>query len=612
MIRRFAFLGDVFLVAFIGSALVLRSASITPDSVLIFLNILAFIPLVFSAGRYAIHRKISVELLASIALFASMVSGEWFSAAFINLMLASARAFQRFVEDRGRRAISSLAKLRPSEAVVKRSDGNKRISIKDIKVSDELVIVAGESIAADGTIVEGEGDVNESSITGESIPVEKEVGGVVIGGTILLSGGIIVKVDRIGEESVLGRIMRLVTEAETRESRLQSVASKFASIYIIISLVAALAIFFFSRDLRLVLSVLLVVCADDIAVAIPLAFLAAIAVAAKKGAIIKGAPFVENLAKAKTFFFDKTGTITTGKMEISEKVFFSDIPKDLFCAVRSTLSLSTHPSALAVAKSLSSNDKEVAVSEFKEERGLGMSSLFKGEQIIAGRPKFLEKMGVIMNEEEKKTIQSILERGSSTVSVAFGKKIIATFGLKDGVRKEASEAVEGLRKQGIQKIIMLTGDNSVVAERVASSIGIKEFRSELLPEDKIDIINSKEFLPPVIMVGDGVNDAAALAGADVGIAMGGIGSEAAVESADIVLMKDNLSAIPEMLFLSREVFNVVKQNIVIWAAVNIIGLALVFTGTIGPTGAAVFNFVTDFIPILNSVRVFRMHRLLKR
>ena len=608
MFRRLALFGDILLITLIGATLVLRSFSSIPDTVLIFLNILAFIPLLISAGRYAVHRKISVEPLASIALFASMVSGEWLSAAFINLMLASARAFQRFVEDRGRRAIRSLAKLRPADAAVRRDGIVRRIPFEKVAVGDELVIVSGEYAAADGKVIEGSGDVDESSITGESVPVEKGKGEVVVGGTVLLSGGLIVKVERVGDDAVLGRMMRLVSEAESRESRLQSIASKFASIYVIASLLAAGAIFFFSHDLRLVLSVLLVVCADDIAVAIPLAFLAAISAAAAKGAVVKGAPFIENIAKARTFFFDKTGTITTGKMEVANKVVFSGMTEDISSAIASTLALSTHPSAFAVSRFLSPDGSSVSISQFNEERGLGMTSLFKDGNIIAGKPKFLKEKGVAIGNDVMKVVDSMFKNGSSVMMVAWNGAVIAVFELKDGVRKEAKSVIKEIESYGARRMIMLTGDNGIVAGNVAGSVGISEFRSDLLPEDKVDIVRSKEFSPPVVMVGDGVNDAAALAAADVGIAMGGIGSEAAVESADIVLMKDDLSAIPDVLRISRETFTVVKQNIVIWAVVNIVGLTLVFTGVIGPSGAAAFNFLTDFIPIFNSIRIFGYRR----
>lgn len=606
MLRRFAFWGDIVLIALIGFALIFFNikGGLISHSILVALNIIAFVPLIISAGRYAIHRKISVELLAAIALVASMATGEQYSAAFINLMLASARAFQRFTEDRGRRAITSLAKLRPEEATVRRNNINERLPIENLKIGDKLVIASGEIAAADGYIIEGGGDFNEASITGESLPVGKKVGDKVIGGTILLSGGAVILINKVGEATVLGRIMRLVSEAETRESHLQSVISRFASIYVIFSLIAAACIFFFFRDLRLVLSVLLVICADDIAVAVPLAFLAAITRAASMGAIIKGAPFIENLAKAKTFFFDKTGTLTSGKMEVDEAVFFGDIPDDLRNAVSSMLSLSTHPSATAVNRALKATNSHIAVAGFSERRGLGMMAEYKGDIIYAGRLKFLEESGVTFSNDEINKIKNLSGEGLSVVSVALGNKLIATFGLADKVREEAKNVISALRGSNGRRIIMITGDNRVVAEKVASAVGISEFQSELLPEDKIDIVRSNKFATPIVMVGDGINDAAALAGADVGIAMGGIGSEAAVESADIILMKDDLTVIPQLASLSREVFIIVKQNIVIWGAVNVIGLALVFLGVIGPAGAAAYNFITDFLPIMNSMRVF--------
>jgi len=379
-------------------------------------------------------------------------------------------------------------------------------------------------------------------------------------------------------------------------------------------LVGSFILYFVSHNLALVLAVVLVVCADDIAVAIPLAFVAAIGYAAKNGVIIKGGDFLENIAKTKILVVDKTGTLTRGKLKIETLFVFDDWKSNdvLEFAAAASL-LSSHPSAKAILKYAEENNVKPREPEgFKEESGKGAEASVFDRKIVIGKLSFLEELKIKMTEHQKRDIEREKDRGFSATLIACDGSLIGFFSLADEVRPNMKNVLNELKNLGIEKIAMLTGDNEKIAERIATRVGIDDYYANLLPEDKLKYL--KKYMKEgykVMAIGDGVNDAALLNAADVGIAMGGIGADVTIESGDIVLMQDNLSQVPETMRLSKYTARVSKENFWIWGITNGLGLYLVFSGFIPtiilPTFAAAFNFITDFIPILNSARLFSFH-----
>jgi len=584
------------------------------DFILALIALIATLPVVWSAIKALKKKQIGIDLLASIALVFSLLAGEYASSVFINLMLTSARILGAYTESRSRKAIQSLLKLKPERAKIKVDGGIIEVAIDKIKKGDLVVVELGDRIPIDGSVVEGEAEVDQSSLTGESLPIDKKIGDQVYSSTIVVSGNLIVKAEKIGEETTLEKMIQLVEEAARHKPGITTSVEVFTSWYVVLMLVGSGILYFISRDLALVLAVVLVVCADDIAIAVPLAFVASIGHAAKKGVIIKGGDFLEGINKVKILVVDKTGTLTRGRLKVENLFIFDGRESSDVLRLAGAASLfSSHPSAKAILKYAEENGiKPEQPDNFEEKSGKGAEAAYKGKKIATGKQSFLEELGIKISERQKRDIQNEKDKGLNTTLIGYDGNLIGFFTLADEIRPNVKNILSEMKDLGIEKIIMLTGDNEKIAQRIAEKVGITEYHANLLPEDKLKYL--EKYLNDkykVMAIGDGVNDAALLNAADVGIAMGGIGSDATIEAGDIVLMQDNLSQVPETMRLARYTARVSKQNFVIWGITNGIGLSLVFSGFIPavilPTFAAAYNFLTDFVPILNSTRLFGIH-----
>ena len=577
---------------------------------LLAVSAVATVPIILSTIRSLKNKKISVDLLASVALIASLIAKEWASAVFINLMLASARIFGGYTEAKASAAIKGLLKLRPQKVKIKRGDNIFEEPLEKIKVGDLVIIETGERIPVDGAVVSGEASVDESSLTGESMPVPKIKGEKVFSSTLNVSGSLVARAEKIGKDTTLEKIISLVEESAKDKSAIRTTADKFAKWYILLTFLGALLLYFFSHDLKLLLAVLLVACADDIAIAVPLAFYAAIGYAARRGVIIKGGKFLEGLASVRTMVLDKTGTLTLGKPKVQEIVPFEGYQKkNLLRVAAMTEYLSEHPVAQAIleAARLENITFEKSV-DFEEFPGKGTKVKFENKYYFSGNPKFFKESQINVSAAQSAIIEKFEKEGFSATLIAEEKNLIGLIILADHIRDGAKETIAKLRAAGVEHWVMLTGDNERAAGRVAREVGIGEVHANLSPADKIAYIKKHlEKKTKLAMIGDGVNDAAALALADIGIAMGAIGSDAAIEAADIALMKDDLAQLPMIFALGRYTLKVSRQDFLIWGVVNVGGLFLVFARIIGPEGAAAFNFITDFFPLLNSFRLFNLH-----
>lgn len=582
---------------------------------LIGISFFGLLPVIFNAIKALLKKHLTIDLLASVALVFSLLASQWHSAVFIGLMLASARLFARYTATRAKEAISSLMKLRPIK-VHQLQDGKViEVGIDKIKVGDLIAVESGERVAVDGVVESGEASLDQSTLTGESEPILKTAGEEVLSSTLCINGSLVVRVKRVGKETVFSKILELVEQSQANKAPITSLVDRFAGWYIFLTLVASILIYIFTKNILLVLAILLVTCADDLAVAIPLAFSAAIGFMARQGIIVKGGEFLEGLTKIKTVIFDKTGTITKGRPKVEQVITFYNYPEHEFLALLGAVeSESVHPAARATQSYIAAQKINIpAIVKVHEEPGFGIKGIINGEEVLAGKTKFLKDNGIIFSSAELKKIEEQKAKQRTITILSKGAKPIGFIAMQDEIRPAASSVMRALKEMGINRILMLTGDNDKIAADVAKHVGISEFKADLLPQDKINIL--KQILysgDKVAMVGDGVNDAAALALADIGIAMGAIGSDAAIESADIVLMKDKLTNIPETLNLSRLILKIIRQDLWLWGMVNAVGLVLVFLGILGPSGAAAYNFVTDFLPLLNSMRIFKMRFNLKK
>jgi heavy metal translocating P-type ATPase len=578
------------------------------DGFLIAVGLIATVPVAVNAIKAVVKKKVSIDLLAGLALIIAIVEHEWFSVVFINLMITSARIFARYVEMKSHSAIQSLLKLKPIRAVIEKSGKTMEVPLTQVKINDMVIVGIGERIPVDGTIEKGEATINQSSLTGESLPVFKRAGDKVLSSTMLVEGDIKVRVDKIGKDTAFEKIIDLVEKSQGNKANIETMGDVFAKWYIGMTVLGSALIYLFSSDLNLVLSILLVSCADDIAVAVPMALMTAITHSARDGAIIKGGNFIEALSKLKVIVFDKTGTLTMGNLKAKEVICFKGKNENEILKIGTSLaSLSHHPIAHAVEEAASK--KKISAIEpknFVEYPGRGMKGVYEKQKIVMGRLAFFEEQKIRINPSNLAKIKAATDKGYNVTLVGRGNELIGGIVLADELRPNIKKTIDKLKEMGIEKIVMLTGDNVTVAKKIADELGIHEYHANLLPEQKTKYL--KRYLSSkykVAMVGDGVNDAPCLALADVGIAMGVIGSDSAIESADIAMMKDDLSQIPELLRIARKTMRVIKQDMVIWGVVNVVGFFLVGIQFLKPTGAAAYNFLTDFLPIFNSLQLFR-------
>lgn len=564
------------------------------------------LPILWSALKSLIKKHITIDLLASAALIFAILNNELQSAVFISLMLVSARFLAYFTESRTKQAIQKLLKLKPTKVLVKSETGIIEKNIDEVNVGDLIIISSGERIAVDGIVTEGVATIDQSSLTGESEPVVKRVGDQVLSTTLNTTGSLVVKTEKVGKDTTFSKILKLIEESQKAKAPISSHIDKFVAIYIIATILVSFSIYFITKNLSLVLSILLVTCADDLAIAIPLAFVVTIGTAAKKGIIIKGASFIEGLTKIRLMLFDKTGAITEGKPKVNNIFVFGNYTEKTFLSLLGGLVVeSNHPTDKAIYNFIKQSDLKISeVERINEKVGFGNSGLINGKRIVSGNLQHLKKCGIKISGEQKKIIQKEKNIGRMIVGLAIDDLLTGFLSLSDSVRPHAAHVMRELKKLGVDRIVILTGDNEVVASNVAQEIGINEFQANLLPQDKVKFIkksiNNKY---KVAMVGDGVNDAASLALVDVGFAMGTIGSDVSIEAADVALMRDNLKSIVEAMQMSKKTMKIVNQDLILWGIINFVGLALVFAGVLTPVTAAAYNFLTDLLPPLNSLRL---------
>jgi Cd2+/Zn2+-exporting ATPase len=578
------------------------------ESAIMVISIAATSIVFLSAFRSIKNKKISIDLLASIALAVSLSQKEWIGAVFINLMIASAKVFIGYVKIKSHSAIDSLIKLKPKKVKVEKGGKITEIPIENVKKGDRVVIDLGERVPVDGIVEKGGAMVDQSSLTGESIPVSVKEGDNVLSFTTVVSGNLVIIAEKVGEETTFEKIITLVEQSQTYKAPIHTLIDKFANWYIILTIGGAFLVYLFFRDVNLVIGFLLVSCADDIAIATPLALMSAITHSAKHGVIIKGGDYLEGLAKIKAIVFDKTGTLTRGKLQVKGIFSFNHASKNNILKLAAiAASRSSHPIAHAIINVAKEEKIPVVEPEnFKEYSGRGMSAFCKHKKILIGKLSFFHDLKIKINQQQTIEIRKAMANKMNVTLVAYDGKPMGYIALTDEIRPKTKQVIERLKALGVEKIIMLTGDNEKIAKVIADETAIDEFHANLLPTDKLKYL--KRYLNKkykVAMVGDGINDAPALALSDIGIAMGAIGSDAAVEAADIAIMRDDLSQIPELIKIGYSTMRIIRQNLILWGVLNIFGFLLVFLHVLNPSGAAAYNFIGDFIPIFNSLRLFR-------
>ena len=518
--------------------------------------------------------------------------------------------FQGYAVNKSRKSISSLMNIRADYANLLKEDTEIKVSPEEVNINDVIVIKPGERVPLDGIILEGTSFIDTSALTGESVPREVTVGNEILSGSINNSGVLKVKVDKEFGESTVARILELVENASSKKAPTEKFISKFAKIYTPIVVIIALLVAVippilikdatFSSWIYKALSILVVSCPCALVVSIPLGFFSGIGAASKKGILVKGGNYLEALKNSEIVIFDKTGTLTKGVFKVTD-INPKNITKDELLEVTAMGELySNHPIAISILKAYGKDINKEYIKNYKEISGHGIEVTIKENNVLLGNSKLMKSKNI--NYEEVDSIGTI-------VHVAINGEYKGNIVISDEIKENVKEELKELKKVGIKKTIMLTGDIKNVANKVAEAIGIDEVYSELLPADKVskveNILNSKSKKGKVLFVGDGINDAPSLARADIGVAMGGIGSDAAIEAADVVLMKDNIKELSEAIKISRKTNKILWQNIIFSLGIKVLVMLLVVLGLTNMWVAVFADVGVTLIAVLNSMRIIR-------
>lgn len=553
--------------------------------------------------------KVTIDTFNIFALGVSFATGEIRSAVFIVLMLAFAGILDWKTESRARNAVEELLKLKPQKAVRETPDGPEEISAEAIREGDILIVKEGSQVPVDGRIVFGSGFVNESLVTGESAPVPKMMGDEVLGSTTNESGVLKIKAVRVGEDSTLERMAALIREAAKNKSRSEKIADRFAAIFLPVVILAGIVTYIVTRNIVMTAALFLVACADDMAVAIPLAVTASLGYAAKRGVIVKGGEWLAVLGKVDTVVLDKTGTLTYGAFAVEDAHLEKGIEEgDFWKAVGAAEKFSEHPIGKAIFRRARADAGDIADPlEVKVHGGAGIWARTEAGEAAIGNDSLMQTLGIPVPARARELLDAKREKfGGTSVAVFLDRAFAGVISVADVPRGEAGASIARLREIGVRNIFMFTGDNDAVARKVGNALGIGDVRSSMKPQDKLAELERLIAAGRVVaMIGDGVNDAPALARANVGVAMGRGGTAIAAESADVVILTDDLTRLSEMILLGRKTASVVNWDVLIWVLSNAFGFFLVLSGFAGPAIAAFYNFATDFLPLLNSTRLFR-------
>ncbi len=568
--------------------------------------IISGIPLLYLAVWRIIYNpgisKISSALLITIAMFAAIAIGDLFAAGEVAFIMAIGAILEDMTTERAKKGLKKLISLAPTMGR-KLSDGTEiMVAAEEIGRDDILRVLPGETVPVDGVILKGETSVDQSIMTGESIPVDKGQGDEVFCGTINRFGAIDIRATKVGEDSSLQRLIRMVQEAEDKKAPMQRIADKCASWLVPVALLIAIVTWIVTKDIVRAVTVLVVFCPCALVLATPTAIMAAIGQATKHGVIIKSGEALEKMGKVDTIAFDKTGTLTYGKLEVSDVISFDDAisEQELLVLAASAEAKSEHPLGKAIVSYAKQNALELMDStEFKMTSGKGIYAEIAGRKFYCGNEGFLAEAGVTLKDEMKSTLECLRTQGKALVLVAEKNSCIGVLALSDVLRPEAEIMVKKLTAMKTE-IVLLTGDNNKTADYFAKQVGISYICAELLPEHKVEhIIRLQEDGKNVCMIGDGVNDAPALKSAGVGVAMGSMGSDIAVEAADIALMSDDISKIPYLKRLSNATVATIKCSITLSMCINFLAVTLSVLGVLTPTtGALVHNAGSCFVVLI--------------
>jgi Cd2+/Zn2+-exporting ATPase len=559
---------------------------------------------------YSLRSKVlDVNTLVTVAIIGAIIIGEYWEASAVVFLFLFGSLLESYSMERTRNAIRELIDLKPKVARVRRYEKEVEVFADEVKKGEIVIVKAGEKIPVDGNVIKGSTAVNQSSVTGESLPVEKVIGDEVYSGTINSDGYIEIETTKTGEDTTLSKIIKMVEKAQTEKAPLQTFAEKFDRYYVPAVLFIALANFLITQNLIVTLTLLVVACPCALVISTPVAIVSGIGNAARKGVLIKGGRSLETLGKLEAIAFDKTGTITLGKIKVFEvESFYDDVSiNELLYWAGIGEKMAEHQIGKAILEHVQKanvNIPEDAPDNLSVVSGIGVTAEYKGKKVIMGKRKLLENNGLVFSKNIENYLQKAERKGYTVIPIGVDDRVIGAISVADLLKPESPEALSRLKKVGIKQIVMLTGDNERSAETIAKCMEIDSFKANLLPEDKVAYVKKLRDEGNVVgMVGDGINDAPALAAADIGIAMGAAGTDVAIETADIALMSDDISKVPYAIGLSKRTNAIIRQNI-IFALVMVFALLIAtLFGFLELASGILGHEASALLVILNGMRL---------
>ncbi|MBU0618271.1 MAG: cation-translocating P-type ATPase [Planctomycetes bacterium] len=569
--------------------------------------LLLAIPLWIHAFQCLLSGQMHMDELVALAILAAFAIGEYQTAGVVAFFLLLSSLIESRTALGARASIQGLVRLTPTKARRLRDNGDEEeVEAHNLRPGDVVVVRPGDNIPADGLITKGHSTINEANITGESLPAEKTEGDEVFGGTSNVTGAMQIKVTKAGRDTTLGRVQDLILDAERTKIPLMRMIDQYSAWYTPITLMLAGVVWFFTRDMKITISILVIACPCALILATPTAIVAALSAAARLGVYIKDAGNIEWARRLTAIVFDKTGTLTTGELAVTRLMPAPDVdPAVLLNVAGSVEKLSTHPVARAIRAVAEKARVELQdATGFEEVSGKGVKAKVNGQQVLIGRQTWVRELGADLSNLSDEKYEE--PEGLSTLYVVRDGRCLGWIGLEDRTRPEAKQALAELRQQGIRDLIMVTGDRWSVARRVAREMGCSDMQAEVLPQDKLALVGAlKEKGHTVAVVGDGVNDAPALAAGNLGIAMGAAGSDVAMNSASVALMSNDLRRLPFLVGLSRATTKVIWQNLIFGVAFILIGGVAAIFELINPMMAAVLHTLASAIVVFNSARMVR-------
>ena len=587
-------------------AMILSRLSLTAPANALYL--LAFLltgsPILFRAVQGLTFKVIGIECLVSIAVIGACWIGEFSEAAIVTFLFQLGSYLEQKTMAKTRSAIRALTELAPTTAWRLGGGEPEEISVDDIEEGDRLLVKTGGQIPADGVVSGGEGYVNEASITGESQPRRKASGDSLYAGTILESGTLEMTATRVGEDTTFSKIIQLVEEAQDAKSPVERFIDRFARYYTPAVVVMALAALAITRDLDTAITVLVLACPGALVIGAPIANVAGIGRGAKEGVLLKGGDSVHTFAKTDAVLFDKTGTLTEGAPRVTQAIFYCESPEEILPLVLAAEQASDHPLAKAIAAYARQQGASSALAlETEHRKGMGLVSRFENHTLLIGNERLLAEFGIALTPAQARDVQNAQAQCATTVLAAMDGELCLLLAVADSLKPEAARCIQALRKLGVKRIAMLTGDNLPTAQAIAAQAGISEVHAQCLPQDKTEIVRQLQQRGfTVTFVGDGINDSPALTQADTGIAMGS-GTDVAVESSDVVLISSGLEALTAALRLAKRTQAVMYQNIAIAVGTVVLLLMGLFAGFVHMALGMLIHEASILVVIFNAMRL---------